>query len=645
MNNLSLKGWGLDSKKYTFNERLLGLIIGIIIFSVAFICLFLIDFICFIQFFYYKTIPELSSNFLLAFFFCVFVLVVLFITNYQRTRHEKGNRYVVITCMATFLGLLLNIILDFFIQLFFAKIYVNQLHYTFQTYLKQYWLVSWPEYLVIAILLIIIFVIRRRILLYKLNVQRHSSDTSENLGTARMATEKDISRYNLRNKKGGLLGKDRLSYLRMPKLTDRLILAYRGTGKTSSLLMPFIIDHPHVNKLITDVKGELTAVTARYSAKNDRKIYVIDPFNVLKSLGLDIKTHHINPFAYINFDDPLEKDRYIAALASALCSGDYAVRSETEAHFMENAQIILEGVLDYYVETNRNCSTKFNFVGLHDWWLEAVNDDEGKLFAAIKETSSKSLAAFSQLFAAGRDETGSMKTTVYRQLQWLRSDNIRKIFVDDDIDIQEFILGECDIYVVLPEDMIKAYSRVVRLIMALIKVKLIQAPIKDIKKDYCFVLDEIGQFGYCPDIEQVIAALRGRGVKVWASFQTLDQIEQYRDESTFKGMPVKHFLGGDDIKTLEWIQQLGSTKTVLTENVSRNINSSAGRGSKTSVSENHAVSETATNLIKFNDVREMADDEQYIFIRGMRPIRCKKAFYFKEQIYKGRYDSNPIEER
>jgi type IV secretion system protein VirD4 len=237
-----------------------------------------------------------------------------------------------------------------------------------------------------------------------------------------------------------------------------------------------------------------------------------------------------------------------------------------------------------------------------------------------------------------------MKTTIYRQLQWLRSDNIRETFLHDELDIDSFISGNADIYVILPEDMIKAHSRMVRLILALIKVKLIQAPIANIQKDYCFILDELGQFGYCPDVEQIISTLRGRGVKVWASFQTIGQIEAYKDDAVFKSMPVKHFLGSDDPKTLQWIQQLGGKTTVLTENVSRNY-SAAQKFGKSALSENYSISETSTDLIHFNDIREMQADEQYLFIHGLRPIRCQKTYYFKEAIYFERYDLNPIETR
>jgi type IV secretion system protein VirD4 len=522
--------------------------------------------------------------------------------------------------------------------------YANRTGYDFSFFVDNNFIAMLPEYLIIASLIFLTLFLRFRMKAYQFNVQRQSKDTSSNLGSSRMASSSDITRYGLRENTGTLIGKDEKGYIRHPKLTDRLILAFRGGGKTSSLLVPLILDYMHVNKFITDIKGELTAITARKAKAAGREVFIIDPFNVVNSHGINIQTHGINPLAHLNHDDSLEMDRYISALASALCSSDGNSRSETEQHFSENAHIIIEGILDFYISKHFDQPDKMSLVQLHDWWLDIVNDSNATELKEMQNGSHKARAAAAQLFSAGKDESGSMKTTVYRQLQWLRSEHIRSCFLENDVNLDAFVSGSCDIYVVLPEDMIKAYSRMMRVVLALIKVKLLQAPLNKLKSDYALLLDECGQYGYCQDIELIINTMRYRNLKVWASFQTLAQVDVYKDNADFKGMPVKHFLGSDDIETLKWIQELGSKTTVLTENISRN-RSLSQKGNGSSASENHSISETATDLIHFNHVREMADDEQYVFVKGMRPIRCKKAYYFKESIYNGLYDQNPLESR
>lgn len=644
MSTLSLRAWGLDARKYRHKDRIIGLNVAIAYFLVAIFAFALIDMIRLTDFIHHQPMPTYNPHACLALLYLVAVIAGLFVGNVYRIKHNTGNLYSVSICMGVFFGTLLGGMSEFLIQMYFAIIVTQHKGYDFPAYVKGYLSESWLSYLIMGVLLVMTLMIRWRLRAYKLSVQRNSQDTSSNLGAARMASIQDISHYGLRAETGGLIGKDRAGYLRMRQLTDRLILAYRGGGKTSSLLVPFILDHLHISKLMTDIKGELCAITAKKAIDAGRDVFIIDPFQVIKSLGIDIKTHCINPLAYINQNDRLEKDRYIASLAAALCSTDHVARSETEAHFIENAQIILEGILDYYTDQFHGDPEQMNLVGLHDWWLELANDPKGCVIQKMKSGSHKARAAAAQMSVAGKDESGSMKTTIYRQLQWLRSENVRNIFVKDEVDMDAFLAGGADIYVVLPEDMIKSYSRMVRVVMALVKVKIIQSPTSQLKQDYCFVLDELGQFGYSPDVEQVINTLRSRGVKVWASFQTIGQVEVYRDDAIFKGMPVKHFLGSDDIKTLEWMQKLGDKTTVLTENLSRNT-SAARQGARPSVSESYSVSETATDLIHLSDIREMPQDEQYVFIRGMRPIRCQKAYYFNEALYTGRYEPNPLENR
>lgn len=93
---------------------------------------------------------------------------------------------------------------------------------------------------------------------------------------------------------------------------------------------------------------------------------------------------------------------------------------------------------------------------------------------------------------------------------------------------------------------------------------------------------------------------------------------------------------------MKWIQELGGKTTVLTENLSQQ-SSYAMKGNQKSISESRSVSETGTDLIHFDQMREMPANEQFFFIKGMRPIRCKKAFYFQEPIYQEKFDENPLE--
>lgn len=249
-----------------------------------------------------------------------------------------------------------------------------------------------------------------------------------------------------------------------------------------------------------------------------------------------------------------------------------------------------------------------------------------------------------------QEERGSIYSTTYRQVQWLKDHNLRSTFEVTNFNLKEFLKGNTDIYIIMPEDQVHEQSRVVRMLFALVTSLLIQTPPKEISQNkILFLLDELGQLGYCPDVEKCIEVLRARNVVVWAVFQALSQIKQYRKADLFIGATMKQIFGCDDPDTMHWIQTVGGKQTILTESVSHNKGDSyqkarlmAGSSSK---GEGTSVQETGVDLIKLNDIRELPADEQFVFIHGRRVIKCKKIRYYNEKYFESKYDKNILESR
>ena len=100
---------------------------------------------------------------------------------------------------------------------------------------------------------------------------------------------------------------------------------------------------------------------------------------------------------------------------------------------------------------------------------------------------------------------------------------------------------------------------------------------------------------------------------------------------------------------MQWIQSLGGKKTVITKSLSTNQGDSTKKmalfDGQQSEGESASVQETGADLIQLNEIRELPIDEQFVFIAGGKPIRCKKARYFEHAYFIGRFDKNPIERR
>jgi type IV secretory pathway TraG/TraD family ATPase VirD4 len=123
-----------------------------------------------------------------------------------------------------------------------------------------------------------------------------------------------------------------------------------------------------------------------------------------------------------------------------------------------------------------------------------------------------------------------------------------------------------DIYIILPEDQIKEHQRFVRMLLSLIMSYIVQTTPSELSKNkILFLLDELAQLGYCPDVEQAIEVLRARKLVGWTVFQTLNQIKRYKKPDLFLGAPIKQIFTNDDVETMQWKQALGGKQTVMTK--------------------------------------------------------------------------------
>lgn len=475
----------------------------------------------------------------------------------------------------------------------------------------------------------------------------NEKQTSGHFGSAAWAGMKEIQSNGLFNAQKGILsGRYQEQYLYLP-LLNKLTISPLGGGKTTSSSIPALLSHDGP-VFVFDVKGELWATTARYRSETlKRQIIVIDPYKVTKGKDFAegkqpelLKEYTFNPFDWIP-ENREQRDRMINAFASSFVIEE----GGTTAHFDDNAKILIRGYIDYMMQSlpkaSRNLQTLYQLLSEHQEQAQFT-------FEQMSQLAGRSAAAANQISRVGSDERGSILSTSYRQIDWMSDSNIQHTLSTSNFDLSDFLKGNMDIFIVLPEDQIKEHARLVRMLISLIKTLIIQANPSELpQQKMLFLLEELAQLGYCPDVEQAIEILRARKVVVWTVFQTLNQIELYKKPDLFKGATIKQIFTNDDTKTMEWIQQLGGKSTVMTKTLSTNSGDSKQKlqiiGGSVSTGEGESVHETGVDLIPINEIREMPSNKQMIFMHGMKPIFCEKTRYFESECFKGRYDNNPLE--
>jgi type IV secretion system protein VirD4 len=353
--------------------------------------------------------------------------------------------------------------------------------------------------------------------------------------------------------------------------------------------------------------------------------------------------HHINPFDFIPQDEK-ERDRMINAFASSLIVADDSGGANSR-HFDENAKILIRGYIDYMMKylqpEERNLAVFYTLLS------EEVKDAE-RTFKQMSHLSGRAAAASNQIMRVGTNERGSILSTSYRQIDWMSDSNMQHTMSDSTFNLRDFLKGNMDIYVILPAEQVQEHGRLVSMLMALLKALIVQTnPAELPKKKMLFLLDELPQLGYSPDVEQFIEVMRASGVVVWSVFQSLSQIEIYKKPDLFKGAPIKQIFTLDDVKTMQWVQSLAAKETVLNRTVSSNTVDSRRKmqafGGTVSRGDGESSQETGVDLIKLNEIREMPAYEQFVFLHGSHPIRCHKVRYFEHPLFASKFDVNPVE--
>lgn len=473
------------------------------------------------------------------------------------------------------------------------------------------------------------------------------TDTTGSFGSAAYASAKDLMDYGLlKSDKGVVMGQDKHGNFIYLPLSNKLTISPPGGGKTTVSSIPVLLSH-HGPTFVFDIKGELWATTARYRQEVlKRQVVVIDPYGITQSDSFQMgksggltQTWLLNPFDFIP-EDQRERDRMINAFAASFVLDE----GGNATHFDENAKILIRGYIDYLMTQDKDIR---NLSTLYDLMSEDFEKAE-LTFSRMSQLNGRAGAAANQIYRVGQDERGSILSTSYRQIDWMGDSNIQLALSKSNFDLSDFLKGNMDIFVVLPEDQIKEHHRLFRMILSLLMSLIIQAAPDDLpKQKMLFLFEELAQIGVCPDVEQAIEVLRARGVVVWTVFQTLSQIEQFKKPDLFKGATIKQIFTNDDTKTMEWIQTLAGKRTANTKTLSTNSGNSRHImqtfGGTRSIGNGESVHETGVDLIPLNEIRELPNNEQLLFMHGLKPIHCLKTPYFKNPLFTGCYDENPLE--
>jgi type IV secretion system protein VirD4 len=153
-------------------------------------------------------------------------------------------------------------------------------------------------------------------------------------------------------------------------------------------------------------------------------------------------------------------------------------------------------------------------------------------------------------------------------------------------------------------------------------------------KEILFLLDEAGQIGHMPAIDQGLTLLRSYGLRMAFFFQSIGQLhEMFRGkESVLVDNTEQIYFGVNSWETADRVsKQLGSA-TIVVESASENSswNRQADQpGASTGYSFTRNMQEYGRALLMPDEVLQLSGEYLIAFLRNMPPIRCRRVKWWE----------------
>lgn len=394
-----------------------------------------------------------------------------------------------------------------------------------------------------------------------------------------------------------------------------LVFGGSGTGKTACFIKPNIMQMLG-SYVITDPKGELFRDTSEF----------------LKANGYEVKAFNLVDPTYSNYYNPLAHIRDysdVDIIAHTIVKGAEAGTKNNDPFWDDTAKMLLKACIYYVIsvlpEEERNLSSCLNIV-------RAGGGDEtifDKLFVGELMPNHPGRKEYESLRVAADKTKQSIAISLASKLSHFDSPNIQRITASNDIDFEDLGKKKMALYVISP-DSTSTYNYILTILYGQLMQRVYAQADRNggtLDKQVYLLLDEFANIGGIPDFNQKLSTSRSRGISMSIIVQSLDQlVDLYKElhENILANCDTQLFLGSQSIKTCEYFSKSLGQKTIKYDSKSKSFDKETKKKS-TSLNEQRQGRE----LMTIDELKRLPMDEEVIVVRGLKPIKAKKAWYFK----------------
>ena len=477
----------------------------------------------------------------------------------------------------------------------------------------------------------------------QINLIHESRILSGGYGQARLAARGDpFVRSMIEARRGlfiGTLEGKKLFYDPFARGNGHM-LAYAParTGKTTSLVIPALLHWTSGSVIVTDVKGELTALTASWRRKDGQRVLILNPFGVRGIPGL-----RFNPLRILVEDVMRNRARDLHALCKLIAlqlvpERGSAVEAGDGLFFRNGGRRLIVTFLLYLAAFEPEHCT---LPGLRAcvWasdaqkFAMAAKMQGSPLFSGLLREYGNALADglapdYVKTFGAFRDHAMHALDLYEAHSDFGRS------LTQSDFSLGDVCDGRTTLYLILPESRLETHGAWMGLIITLLLETVAASPgMHERNTRLLFLLEEMGNLGRLPNLGKALSLLPGKGVRAWMIFQSRRQpIELY-------GPNLAGLIEEQSSLIAAWSIRAESDRKAW----SARIGNATRKGRSVSrESENLfapwrlSVAERGFPVLSPDEIGRMPEDEQLIALAGQPVIRARKLPYFADPFWSKR---------
>ncbi|WP_158881803.1 type IV secretory system conjugative DNA transfer family protein [Rhodanobacter sp. L36] len=468
-------------------------------------------------------------------------------------------------------------------------------------------------------------------------------------GDASLANASDIGKDELfkQTPQGILIGNFRGRHLWLNGAQHVIMIAPTRSGKTTSVAVPVLHTYQQ-SMVVLDLKGELRKLTSGRRLAMGQSIYTwapydeqgctdrFNPFTLLDGMNAGKRLGEIQTIAAILYPDEPGKDPFWTSQSRAAFTAFASYMFEAWDHHMQQCQHFC--VPDVLLPKSNSAESFPSFERILR--LSSGLDGQGTLamlkqiIAAPKNypyVSTQTRTVFGNLAGLAEQTFSSVIATMQAPLQQFLNPTLAAATNATDFDILSLRKQPTTLYIIIPTNKLDESGKLLNIFFSSVIGNNLGKQLGEepsLKYQMLMLMDEFTAMGRVDVWSKRISISASYGVRDLCIVQSRAQLRSTYGDNDAQNFITNHgcqivFTPREQSDANEYSEMMGY-KTVRKENRSR---SSGSGNSSVSISYN----EERRALMLPQEIKELPNDDELIFKEGLKPLRAKKNWFFKDK--------------